>query len=52
MNNLIIFKGKEVEIFEYEVKVLFNTKHVAKCLVLSDSATRNHLSKINSKQAF
>ncbi|EOE7167543.1 hypothetical protein KWL52_007045 [Clostridioides difficile] len=50
MNNLMMFEGKEVEVFEYEGKVLFNPKHVAKCLELSESATRNHLSKMNGKQ--
>ncbi|WP_227821716.1 BRO family protein [Clostridioides sp. ZZV14-6345] len=50
MNNLMVFEGKEVEIFEFEGKILFNPKHVAKCLELSESATRNHLSKMNSKQ--
>ncbi|MCC0684090.1 hypothetical protein KGF39_06860 [Clostridioides sp. ZZV14-6345] len=46
----MVFEGKEVEIFEFEGKILFNPKHVAKCLELSESATRNHLSKMNSKQ--
>lgn len=50
MNNLMIFEGKEVEVFEFEGKVLFNPKHIAKCLELSESATRNHLSKMNGKQ--
>ncbi|CCL55125.1 Bro-N domain-containing protein [Clostridioides difficile] len=50
-NNLMIFEGKEVEVFEFKGKILFNPKHVAKCLELSESATRNHLSKMNSKQA-
>ena len=48
-NNLMIFEGKEVEVFEFKGKILFNPKHVAKCLELSESATRNHLSKMNSK---
>lgn len=32
MNNLMVFEGKEVEIFELNGKVLFNPKHVAECL--------------------
>lgn len=36
MNNLMVFEGKEVEVFEYEGKVLFNPKHVAECLDISD----------------
>ncbi|HBG8448816.1 TPA: phage antirepressor KilAC domain-containing protein [Clostridioides difficile] len=47
----MVFEGKEVEVFEFEGKILFNPKHVAKCLELSESATRNHLSKMNGKQA-
>lgn len=50
VNNLMIFEGKEVEVFEFDGKILFNPKHVAKCLELSESAARNHLSKMNDKQ--
>lgn len=32
MNKLMIFEGKNVEVFEYEGQVLFNPKHVAECL--------------------
>lgn len=43
MNNLMIFEGQEVECFEYEGKVLFNPRHVARCLDISDvkSTMRN-----------
>lgn len=48
MNELMIFEGHEVEIFEWEDKVLFNPKHVAECLDISDvnSSIRN----FNEKQ--
>lgn len=32
MNELMIFEGNEVEVFEFEGKVLFNPKDVGKCL--------------------
>ena len=45
-----IFENKEVEIFEFEGKVLFNPKHVGECLELTDSAVRMAMSKMNEKQ--
>lgn len=51
MNNLMIFEGNEVEVFEFDGKILFNPKHVAKCLELSESGLRNHLAKMNNNQA-
>lgn len=50
MNNLMIFEGNEVEVFEYEGKILFNPKHVGKCLELSDSARLKCISRMNEKQ--
>lgn len=43
MNNLMLFEGNEVEIFEYKGKILFNPKHVAECLDITDvkSSIRN-----------
>lgn len=51
MNELMIFEGHEVEIFEIEGKVLFNPYHVGECLELSESAVRNYLARMNDKQA-
>ena len=45
-----IFENKEVEVFEFEGKVLFNPKHVGECLELTDSAVRMAMSKMNEKQ--
>lgn len=47
-NNLMVFEGHNVEIFEWEGKVLFNPKHVAECLKIKDvnSSIRN----FNEKQ--
>ena len=48
MSNLMIFEGKEVEVFELNGQILFNPKHVAECLEISDvnSSIRN----FNEKQ--
>lgn len=42
-NNIMKFEGNDVEVFEWNGKVLFNPKHVAKCLEISDvnSSVRN-----------
>lgn len=48
MNNLMVFEGKEVEVFEFEGKVLFNPKHVAKCLEVSD--VNSSIRKFNDNQ--
>lgn len=48
MNNLMIFDGREVEVFEFKGQVLFNSRHVAECLDIKDvnSVIRN----FNEKQ--
>lgn len=48
MNELMIFEGHEVEILEVKGLVLFNPKHIAECLEISDldSSIRN----FNNKQ--
>lgn len=51
MNDLMIFEGHKVEIFELNGEVLFNPYHVGVCLELSESAVRNYLAKMNEKQA-
>ena len=47
-NEIMMFENHEVEIFEYEGRFLFNPKHVAECLDISDvnSSIRN----FNDKQ--
>lgn len=47
MNNLMIFEDKQVEVFEWNGKALFNPKHVAECLDISDvnSSIRNFNNK-------
>ncbi|WP_227838781.1 BRO family protein [Clostridioides sp. ZZV15-6597] len=48
MNNLMVFEGKEVEIFELDGKILFNPKHVAECLGIKN--VNDSISKMNKKQ--
>lgn len=47
-NNLMIFEGHNVEVFEWNGQVLFNPKHVGECLEIADvnSSIRN----FNEKQ--
>lgn len=49
-NNLMNFEGHNVEIFEWNGQVLFNPKHVAECLGLSDVTVRRHIQGMNEKQ--
>jgi len=48
MNNLMNFEGHNVEIFEWEGQVLFNSKHVAECLGIKN--VNDNISKMNNKQ--
>lgn len=48
MNDLMIFEGKEVEIFEFDGKILFNPKQVAECLGIKN--VNDSISKMNEKQ--
>lgn len=50
MNNLLTFKGTNVEIFEVDDKVLFNPYHVGKCLGLENKTVKNHMSNMNENQ--
>ena len=51
MNNLMIFEGHEVEVFELDGQALFNPYHVGECLELGESAVRMAIAKMNRKQA-
>ncbi|WP_313585269.1 BRO-N domain-containing protein, partial [Lacrimispora sp.] len=50
MNELKIFEGHEVEVFELNGQVLFNPYHVGECLELGESSVRMAISKMNKKQ--
>ena len=49
-NNLMVFEGHNVEVFEWEGKVLFNPYNVGECLELTDSAVRMAIAKMSEKQ--
>lgn len=51
MNDLMIFEGHEVEVFELNGQALFNPYHVGECLGLGDSAVRMAVVKMNEKQS-
>ncbi|NRU52572.1 hypothetical protein [Clostridium beijerinckii] len=46
-NELMLFKGRKVEVFEWNGKILFNPKDVAECLEIADvnSSIRNFKEK-------
>lgn len=48
MNELMIFEGHEVEVFEFNGKVLFNPYHVAEILEISD--IKSSIRNFNEKQ--
>ena len=50
MNSLMIFEGKEVEVFELNGQVLFNPYHCGECLNLGESAVRMAIKKMNQNQ--
>lgn len=50
MQELMIFEGHEVEVFELGGQALFNPYHVGECLELGDSAVRMAVAKMNKKQ--
>lgn len=50
MNSLFNFKGNEVEIFEYKGEILFNPRDVAKCIGITESTLRDHISKFTKTQ--
>lgn len=48
--SLFDFKGNKVEIFEYKGEILFNPKDVAKCIGITESTLRDHISKFTKTQ--
>lgn len=50
MNDLMIFEGHKVEVFELNGEVLFNPYHVGDCLELGNEAVRKAMSRMNAKQ--
>lgn len=50
MNDLMIFEGNEVEVFEFDGRVLFNPYHVGACLKIGENGVKTAVSKMNDKQ--
>lgn len=50
MNDLMVFEGHSVEVFELNGQILFNPYHVGECLGISNSAIRDSISTMNEKQ--
>lgn len=51
MQDLMVFEGHEVEVFDLNGQALFNPYHVGECLELGESAVRMAIAKMNKKQA-
>lgn len=49
-NELMIFKGYEVEVLEWNGELLFNPYHVGKCLEISPEGVRKAIARMNNKQ--
>lgn len=49
-NNILVFEGHDVEVFELNNVIYFNPRHVATCLDLSESAVRMAIQKMNTNQ--
>lgn len=47
MNELMVFEGQNVEVFEFEGSVLFNPKDVGVCLGMTYATVRDHLSQMD-----
>lgn len=51
MNNLMSFENYDVEVFEFEGKVLFNPRHVGEILGINDSSTiSKHIREMNDNK--
>lgn len=50
MQELMIFEGHEVEVFELNGQILFNPYHVGECLDMAAGTVKDHVSKMNDKQ--
>lgn len=49
-NEIMIFEGHEVEVFEYDGRVLFNPYHVGNCLDIDNVTVRRHIQSMNKNQ--
>ncbi|MCC0658560.1 toxin Bro [Clostridioides sp. ES-S-0123-01] len=49
-NNLMMFEGKEVEVFEFEGEILFNPYHCGNCLGIGNEGVRKAVTRMNKNQ--
>lgn len=49
-NELMIFEGNQVEVFELNDVVYFNPYHVGECLGITKSTVKDHISNMNENQ--
>ncbi|EQF24626.1 BRO family, N-terminal domain protein [Clostridioides difficile CD160] len=49
-NNLMMFEGKEVEVFEFKGEILFNPYHCGNCLGISNEGVRKAVTRMNKNQ--
>lgn len=50
MNNLMIFEERQVEVFEFEGRVLFNPYHVGDCLDIDGVTVRRHIQPMDEDE--
>ena len=47
MDNVRIFEGNEVEVFELNEQIIFNPRVVGKCLEISTNGVRKAITRMN-----
>ncbi|MCI0947938.1 toxin Bro [Clostridioides difficile] len=50
MTNLMMFENKQVEVFEFNGKILFNPYHCGNCLGISNEGVRKAITRMNENQ--
>ena len=50
MSNLMMFEDKQVEVFEFNGKILFNPYHCGNCLGISNEGVRKAITRMNENQ--
>ncbi|AXU32564.1 TPA: phage antirepressor [Clostridioides difficile] len=50
MSNLMMFEDKQVEVFEFNGKILFNPYHCGNCLGISNEGVRKAITRMNKNQ--
>ena len=50
MDNVRIFEGNEVEVFDLNEQIIFNSRDVGKCLEISADGVRKAITRMNKSQ--